>query len=205
MDAASLAFSVAQTLLSALQLLEIKEIIHIYGYEPRLKKLEGTVTRINAVLQDAEAQEELSREQQLDLVGKLKDAVYDADDLFNEFITRKKQQQIRNTSKGQGKLNGITSDAAKFGFKCDYTKPIRRGRSETGSYVYAESVIGRDDDKIKIVNMLLDANVEGVLPVLSIMGIGGLGRTTLAQLVFNEKRTEKEFPKRLWVCASDQY
>ena len=53
MDAASLAFSVAQTLLSALQLPELKEMISICGYESRLEELKGTVTRINAVLQDA--------------------------------------------------------------------------------------------------------------------------------------------------------
>ena len=149
MDAASLAFSVAQTLLTALQLPELREIIGIYGYESRLDKLEHTVTRINGVLQDAEARKELSR-QQLDFVGKLKDAVYDADDLLDEFITRKQQQQIPDSLKGQVKrlvspfkklslackmsqeikkirenLDGIADDAAKFDLKCDYQQPPR--------------------------------------------------------------------------------
>ena len=223
-----MAFSVAQTLLSALQLPEIKEKICIYGYESRLKKLEGTVIHINAILQDAEAREELSQ-RQLDLVGKIKDAVYDADDLLDEFITRKQLQQIPGSSKCQvsrlvspfkrlslackmsqeikkirEKLDGIADDA-KFDFNLDDKPPIRRDRRETCSNVYAESVIGREDDKIKIVDMLLDANVKGELPVFSIVGIGGLGKTTLAQLVFNDKRIKMEFPMRMWVCVSDQY
>ena len=197
MEAASLAFAVAQTLLTALQLPELKEIIGICGYESKLKKLEDTVTRISAALQDAEAREELSR-QQLDYVGKLKDAVYDADDLLDEFITRKQQQQIPDSLKGQvkrlvspfkklslackmsqeikkirEKLDGIADDAAKFGFKCDCDckQPVRRKRTETGFYVYADSVMGREDDTIKIVDMLLDANVEGALHVLSLIHI----------------------------------
>ena len=97
MEAASLAFSVAQTLLTALQLLELKEIC---DYKSRLKNLENTVTRNNAVLQEAQAMEELSP-QELDYVGKLKGAVYDADDLLDEFITRKQQQQMRDSSQGQ--------------------------------------------------------------------------------------------------------
>ncbi|KAJ8434036.1 hypothetical protein Cgig2_001229 [Carnegiea gigantea] len=102
------------------------------------------------------------------------------------------------------KLDGIADDAAKFGFKCDYNQPIRRERKQTCSYVYADSVIGREDDKIKIVDMLLDANVEGALPVISIVGVGGQGKTTLARLVFNDNRIGKEFPERLWVCVTDQ-
>ncbi|GAB2295828.1 hypothetical protein Dimus_029981 [Dionaea muscipula] len=78
------------------------------------------------------------------------------------------------------------------------------GSRETYSKVDAE-VIGREEDREEIVKMLmLDPNDGENISVVSIVGIGGLGKTTLAKLVYNDEKIEKHnFELRLWVCVGD--
>ena len=54
----------------------------------------------------------------------------------------------------------------------------------------------------KIVNLLESPDNEDIFIVV-ICGIGGLGKTTLAQLVFNDEIVTKHFEPKIWVCVSD--
>ncbi|KAF2319550.1 hypothetical protein GH714_016946 [Hevea brasiliensis] len=77
-------------------------------------------------------------------------------------------------------------------------------RDQTESSV-PRVVIGRDSDKKAIVELLVASNSEENVSVLSIVGIGGLGKTTLAQLIFNDERIKNYFELKIWVCVSDPF
>ncbi|KAF2301101.1 hypothetical protein GH714_020074 [Hevea brasiliensis] len=66
----------------------------------------------------------------------------------------------------------------------------------------------REQDKTAIKKMLMvesgnRSNLQ--LQVVSIAGIGGLGKTTLAKLVYNDKDVEKYFENRVWVSVSKPF
>ncbi|GLT65228.1 hypothetical protein SLA2020_376710 [Shorea laevis] len=71
----------------------------------------------------------------------------------------------------------------------------------TSSLVDESRVFGRDKDKKMILSCLLD----GESGVISIVGMGGVGKTTLAQLVYNNDKIEKLFELRVWVCVSMEF
>ncbi|XP_021725592.1 putative disease resistance protein RGA3 [Chenopodium quinoa] len=232
---AELGISIAAKLIEVISSEIIQEICDMWGYKSDLEDLNKTVTSIKNVLLDAEFKRELTKAER-GYIEDLKDVVYDADDLFDEFLTLAELKQIDgNVNKG-GKfseklrcffsskkkkmsqaykmsckvkeikkhLDDIVDRHTKFGFKVDY-KPICRRREETCSYLHANDIIGRDKDKETIIDMLLNPSMKQDFCFLTIVGMGGLGKTALAQLVFNDDKIKNEFPDlRLWVCVSDQ-
>ncbi|CAL9025752.1 unnamed protein product, partial [Prunus brigantina] len=79
----------------------------------------------------------------------------------------------------------------------------------THSFVRASKVIGRESEKKQIINLLMEqgddnqsGNGNGNVSVIPIVGIGGLGKTTLAKLVYDDERVVGHFEKRMWVSVS---
>jgi NB-ARC domain/Rx N-terminal domain len=48
------------------------------------------------------------------------------------------------------------------------------------------------------------ANVTNDMAVIAIVGIGGIGKTTLAKKMFNDQRIKDEFQVKIWVCISKE-
>ena len=71
----------------------IKEICDLWGYKSHLEELRKTIFTIKNVLLDADAKRELTIEQQ-GYIRELKAAVYDSDDLFDQFLTLAELNQI---------------------------------------------------------------------------------------------------------------
>ncbi|XVF82284.1 hypothetical protein PTKIN_Ptkin16aG0033700 [Pterospermum kingtungense] len=65
-------------------------------------------------------------------------------------------------------------------------------------------VYGRDEDIKKIQELVLKSDDEGNF-VIPIVGMGGIGKTTLVQLVYNDATVVKHFDFRAWVTVSNDF
>ncbi|KAM5551928.1 hypothetical protein ABKV19_026675 [Rosa sericea] len=77
-----------------------------------------------------------------------------------------------------------------------------------GSYVLDGPVVGRDEDARKIVELLsrdVDPSSTTNYQVVAIVGMGGLGKTTLAGQVFNDVAAMEQFDHKIWVSVSDDF
>ncbi|KAJ8646344.1 hypothetical protein MRB53_008092 [Persea americana] len=82
-----------------------------------------------------------------------------------------------------------------------------RYRSQTSAFVDESIVFGRVEDREGIVHLFRSdqSRAENGVMVVPIVGMGGLGKTTLAQLVYNDERIERRFELRAWDCASEDF
>lgn len=91
-----------------------------------------------------------------------------------------------------------------FSFKvdsCSLDEDVNRRATFSSD---SEDVVGRTMEKQDIVNMLTMYSEEEILSI-SIYGFGGLGKTTLARLAFNDENVEKVFDYRIWVYVSMKF
>uniref|UniRef100_A0A803LGM6 Uncharacterized protein n=1 Tax=Chenopodium quinoa TaxID=63459 RepID=A0A803LGM6_CHEQI len=234
--------SLVQTILQVFGSPIWTEIESVLGVQSQLEKLKLTMSTIQDVLLDAEEQERRHHvcpsHVERGILVRLKEALYQADDLFDEVTTfahRKKLMPGNKLSKEVSRFcscfNQLRSDfiwsreiksireelddvvndhqlACGIRHSVDFVDSrVRNNPRETHSHVNLENdvIIGRDDDKRLLIDTLLDTTVEENVSVVSIVGIGGLGKTTLAQLVYNDYKIKREFPLKMWVCVSDNF
>ncbi|XP_020271110.1 putative disease resistance protein RGA4, partial [Asparagus officinalis] len=80
---------------------------------------------------------------------------------------------------------------------------------ETGPIVRERDVLGRDGDRKEVLQWLTRAPIanedhEGI-SLFSIEGLGGVGKTTLAQVVYRDDTVQSSFSIKIWVCVSTRF
>ncbi|CAD6273102.1 unnamed protein product [Miscanthus lutarioriparius] len=106
-------------------------------------------------------------------------------------------------------IEALVTEMNTFGFRhLQQAQPSRQWRQTDSIIIDSDRDIlsrSRDREKKKIVGMLLDQASNMDLMVLPIVGMGGMGKTTFVQLIYNDPAIEKHFELRRWCCVSDDF
>nr|XP_023884301.1 putative disease resistance protein RGA3 [Quercus suber] len=201
----------------------------VHGVKEDIENLKSRLTSIQAVVEDAE-NKQVNDPRLKDWLGKLQEAASDAEDILDTFATKaylwkqKQKERIFKSLPSKSKTSYKRDAAQKIKKlserfdriaqqKEDFHLDIKVNGGETvspsytGYFVDKSDVVGREDDKERITHMLLsnEFDKEGDVSVIPIIGMGGLGKTTIAQLVFNDNRVSGHFESKMWVCVTSQF
>ncbi|KDP32440.1 hypothetical protein JCGZ_13365 [Jatropha curcas] len=81
-----------------------------------------------------------------------------------------------------------------------------RKRLPTTSLLNEAQVFGRESDKDAVLELLWkDYVYDGKICVIAIIGMAGVGKTTLAQLIYNDNNVKDFFDIKVWACVSDDF
>ncbi|TYG70682.1 hypothetical protein ES288_D05G333300v1 [Gossypium darwinii] len=197
-----------------------------------LDKLKPTLMSVKAVLDDAE-NKQIANPNVKSWTDELKDAVYDAEDLLDEISTEalrnKIESEYQTTHMKQvisffsslnpfkdgaqskleeilGRLDNLLNQKQILGLKENSEGEKAFQRTPATSLVDESDVCGRNDEKEEIMKLLDPQNLpKNQIDVIPIVGMGGLGKTTLAQLIYNDPRVDKWFHPKAWVCVSEEF
>ncbi|KAK9988444.1 hypothetical protein SO802_028683 [Lithocarpus litseifolius] len=220
---------VAQTIIENLGSATFEKFRPLWNITDDLESIKNTVSRIQAVLLDALEQQNRNH-QASDWLEKLKDTFYDANDLLGEYkfhieLALQQEETIGNSAgkvrnffrsiplafrnhkmrlriiELRQKLIAMAEDRNNLHFNEGYVKPQESLNRETFPCLPNKEVIGRDDDKNAIIKLLLEPNNEENVSIIAIVGIGGLGKTKLAQHIYNDENVNTHFELKIWVCV----
>ncbi|XP_077225820.1 putative disease resistance protein RGA1 [Tasmannia lanceolata] len=224
-----MAYAIIGMLLGKLGSLIQNELQLLGDVKDDVEELQRILLTIRAILPNAEAK--AFKDEQLKVwLSNLIDAAYDADDILTDWAVEAQRLrsigcgniQVSNTflpclqfqrhkigtrtKKILTRLQKIAEERERFKLEVTTTSLESQERTPTVSLLNELEVYGRDEDKEKIVKVLLtDVSNENDVPVIAIVGMGGLGKTTLAKLAYNHESVKGHFKLRMWIHVSQDF
>ncbi|TVU32516.1 hypothetical protein EJB05_24247, partial [Eragrostis curvula] len=172
-----------------------------------------------------------------ELIPKLKDAVYDAEDLLDEFKWYELKASVegnatqvsppfigffRSVTQGsfnkvtniQRRLSNVSSQLDKMGLHEVTPRFDKSVRPVTTSFPTEAKIIGRKNEMKELLRWLGVPNSSKrqrtcdestSLSVLPVVGMGGIGKTTVVQEIASHPKVKSHFDKIIWICVSDDF
>ncbi|XP_061947433.1 disease resistance protein RGA2-like [Populus nigra] len=236
--AEAFAAEIAKSLLGKLGSFAVQEFRLAWGFQDDLARLEERLKAINAVLSDAEKQQSKNERIRLWLQmlrEVLYDAEDVLDEIECETLQRQVVKTKGSTSRKVqhfftssnmnafrlrmghnikkiierlAEISALKSDFNLSEQAIDCSHVLHEETKMNRSFDSFSGLIGRDEDKERIINLLIAPfKVGDAHPlVLPIVGMGGLGKTSLAKSVCDDEIVNThDFDLKLEACVSDDF
>ncbi|RVW93535.1 Disease resistance protein RGA2 [Vitis vinifera] len=195
-------FNIIADVLTKLGSSAIQQIGSAFGVAKELTKLTEKLDAIRGVLLDAEEKQEKSHAVKT-WVRRLKDVVYDADDLLDDFATHQLQRggvarqvsdffsssnQLVYRFKMSSRVKNIKEEVDEIVKEIDLLKlvqgnivhrEVESSWRETHSFVLTSEMVERDEDKEEIIKLLVSSGNEKIFLLLPLLELGGWARPLL--------------------------
>ncbi|MCH95133.1 CC-NBS-LRR resistance protein, partial [Trifolium medium] len=181
------------------------------------RKLEITLNSINEVLDDAETKQYQNLDVKNWLDG-LKHELAEVDQLLDVIaIDAQQKGKIERFISGYinrfesrikvllKRLNVLAEQKNRLGLQ-DTTRAAGNDGVVSSSFFYESVMYGRELENQEIIDCLLsDSGSDNQVPIISIVGPIGMGKTTLAQVVYNNHLVMEVFELKAWVHVSESF
>ncbi|XP_058068504.1 putative disease resistance protein At1g50180 [Magnolia sinica] len=207
----------------------VHEAVFLYKVRDQVEWVERELRQMRCFLKDADAKQS-SDERVKNWVADVRDVAYDAEDVIDIFILKIERQRRSGfigffkrftfiklwarrevgieIERIKNKIQEISASTERYGIKevgeGSSSRAISLRRQRQTSPLFGETdVIGFEEDIKTLVARLIEGDSRRC--VVSIVGMGGLGKTTLAIKVYNNDAVKKHFDCCAWVFVSQEY
>ncbi|XP_078161498.1 putative disease resistance protein At1g50180 [Carex rostrata] len=209
----------------------VQEALFLYGVRAKVEQVQRDLTWIQSFLKDADAKHH-KNERVKTWVNEIQEAGYLIEDVLEKFLVEVgggKREGLCNKLKRIGKMPMKLISEHKVGSEIDNIQKrlseIKDNKEKYGLDLEEASsgasveqpirpffnpdidemeVVGFDKEKKTIVNQLIDPK-DTRRAVISIVGAGGSGKTTLAKEAYKSDEVKRHFGISMWLTISQQY
>ncbi|CAA3022067.1 disease resistance At1g50180 [Olea europaea subsp. europaea] len=229
-----MAEAVVSITLQTIRDLLVKEVQFYSGVRSQVEQIQQELQLMRSFLKDADAQQDADERLQT-WIAQVREAAYDIEDNILVFVAVKNASRRYRNSKNllkklgcffreiitthkvgsqisdiKNKIISLTTSLQTYGIK-----PINNQGENPGfdgarmrdlrrsySHVIEEDFVGLQGDIKMLVAHLIDEHKDRVI---SIYGMGGLGKTTIARKVYGNRDVRRHFDGFAWNCVSQRW
>ncbi|XP_011091330.1 probable disease resistance protein At1g58602 [Sesamum indicum] len=220
-------FAVSLVVQSLTELL-IYEAKHLRELRGRIELIQMKLRQLLSILEIADARQEAD-EGISNWIAETREVAYDIEDLLLVAVCSRKEgsilkkythmfKEVSSLHNLEPKFQVIESkiSALQSDLRISNIKPRQRGltnpvsqrhleQRRSYSHYVEEDFVGLDEDVKDLVARLVQEDGDKSCQVVSITGMGGIGKTTIAKKIYHHKDIRSHFDAFAWVCVSQQW